>query len=150
MAGDLALGRLKVDWARGHMPVLEGIRTRFVSERPFQGLTLSMVLHVEAKTAALALALQAGGATVHLAAGNPLSTDDDAVAALLAEGVDTHAVKGESVSRSTARGYGRCSTPNRTSSWTTGPTSWPSPSRGSRRKSIRAVDRGDHRPGSPD
>ncbi|MGI0068160.1 MAG: adenosylhomocysteinase, partial [Thermoplasmata archaeon] len=49
------------------------------------------------KTAALALAVQAGGAEVHLAAGNPLSTDDDAVAALREEGVTTHAEKGETV-----------------------------------------------------
>jgi adenosylhomocysteinase len=97
MAGDGSVGRLKVDWARSHMPVLEGIRARFQTERPFAGLTLSLVLHVEAKTAALALALQAGGASVHLAAGNPLSTDDDAVAALQSEGVETHARKGESV-----------------------------------------------------
>ncbi|MCI4358115.1 MAG: adenosylhomocysteinase [Thermoplasmata archaeon] len=97
MAGDDSVGRLKVGWARSHMPVLEGIRARFQTERPFAGLTLSLVLHVEAKTAALALALQAGGASVHLAAGNPLSTDDDAVAALQSEGVDTHARKGESV-----------------------------------------------------
>ncbi|HEV2519485.1 MAG TPA: adenosylhomocysteinase [Thermoplasmata archaeon] len=97
MVGDGTVGRLKVDWARAHMPVLEGIRARFQSERPFAGLTLSLVLHVEAKTAALALALQAGGGEVHVAAGNPLSTDDDAVAALIAEGVDAHARKGETV-----------------------------------------------------
>jgi adenosylhomocysteinase len=95
--GDLDAGRLKLDWARAHMPVLEGIRARFEKERPFAGLTISAVLHVESKTAALALALAAGGADVHLAAGNPLSTDDDAVAALLEEEVDTRARKGESV-----------------------------------------------------
>ncbi|MCI4365330.1 MAG: adenosylhomocysteinase [Thermoplasmata archaeon] len=98
MAGDLERGRQKVDWARAHMPVLEGIRRRFETEHPFRGLTLSAVLHVEAKTAALALALQAGGADVRLAAGNPLSTDDDAVAALKEAGVDTRAEKGESIS----------------------------------------------------
>ncbi|MCI4326910.1 MAG: adenosylhomocysteinase [Thermoplasmata archaeon] len=78
------------------MSVLEGVRTRFERERPFQGLTISGVLHIEAKTAALGLALAAGGAEVHLAAGNPLSTDDDAVAALLDAGIDTRARKGES------------------------------------------------------
>jgi adenosylhomocysteinase len=97
MPGDLARGRLKVEWARTHMPVLEGIRRRFESERPFQGLTISAVLHVESKTAALGLALQAGGADVRMAAGNPLSTDDDAVAVLREEGIDTRAEKGESV-----------------------------------------------------
>ncbi len=98
MPGDLERGRQKVEWARTHMPVLEGIRGRFEAEKPFRGLTLSAVLHVESKTAALALALQAGGADVRLAAGNPLSTDDDAVAALREAKVETYAVKGESVS----------------------------------------------------
>ena len=97
MPGDLERGRQKVDWARAHMPILEGIRRRFEAEKPFRDLTLSLVLHVEAKTAALALALGAGGAAVRLAAGNPLSTDDDAVAALREAGVETWAEKGESV-----------------------------------------------------
>jgi len=95
--GNVERGRLKIGWARAHMPVLEGVRARFEAERPFAGLTISAVLHVEAKTCALALALRAGGADVRLAAGNPLSTDDDAVAAVLEGGVETHAVKGESV-----------------------------------------------------
>jgi adenosylhomocysteinase len=97
MVGDLERGRLKIDWARSRMPVLEGIRRRFESEQPFRGLTVSAVLHVEAKTCALALALRAGGAEVRLAAGNPLSTDDDAVAAVQDAGVETHARKGESL-----------------------------------------------------
>ena len=97
MTGELERGRLKLEWARAHMPVLEGIRRRFETERPFQGLTVSAVLHVEAKTCVLALALRAGGADVRLAAGNPLSTDDDAVAAVREAGVETHARKGESL-----------------------------------------------------
>ena len=97
MVGDVGRGRLKIEWARRHMPVLEGIRRRFEGEKPFRGLTVSAVLHVEAKTCALALALAAGGADVRLAASNPLSTDDDAVAAVREAGVETRAVKGESV-----------------------------------------------------
>jgi adenosylhomocysteinase len=97
MVGDPALGAQKIAWARAHMPVLERIRARFERERPFEGKVLTGVLHVEAKTAALGLALQAGGAEMHLAAGNPLSTDDDVVASLNAEGVRTLARKGESV-----------------------------------------------------
>ena len=97
MPGDLERGRQKLEWARIHMPVLDGIRRRFESEHPFAGLTISAVLHVEAKTCVLALALKAGGAEVRLAAGNPLSTDDDAVAAVREAGVETHAVKGESL-----------------------------------------------------
>jgi adenosylhomocysteinase len=97
MVADRERGHQKIAWARTHMPVLEGIRRRFEAEQPFAGKTLSLVLHVEAKTCALALALKAGGAKVHLAAGNPLSTDDDAVAAVLDDGVPTHAKKGETV-----------------------------------------------------
>lgn len=97
MTGDLTVGRQKLAWARDHMPVLEGIRRRFETERPFEGKRLSLVLHVEAKTCVLALALRAGGAEVHLAAGNPLSTDDDAVAAVVEAGVPTWARKGESL-----------------------------------------------------
>jgi adenosylhomocysteinase len=96
MSGDLVRGKQKVAWARTHMRVLEGIRQRFEKEQPLKGLTVSAVLHVEAKTAVLALTLQAAGAKVHLAAGNPLSTDDDAVAALREAGVETLAKKGES------------------------------------------------------
>jgi adenosylhomocysteinase len=99
MTGDLARGRLKIEWARTHMPVLEGIRRRLEVEQPFRGLTVSAVLHVEAKTCALALALKAGGADMRLAAGNPLSTDDDAVAAVREDGVETLAEKGESLAR---------------------------------------------------
>ena len=97
MTGNLELGRLKVAWARAHMPVLGAIAQRFATERPFAGRRLSAVLHVEAKTAVLALALKAGGADIRLAGGNPLSTDDDAVAALVDGGVPTWARKGESV-----------------------------------------------------
>src|SRR5208282_1649241 len=99
MTGDIARGRLKIEWARTHMPVLGGVRRRFESERPLAGLTVAAVLHVEAKTCVLALALKAGGADVRLAAGNPLSTDDDVVAAVREEGVPTWAEKGETVAQ---------------------------------------------------
>ncbi|MGA7861589.1 MAG: adenosylhomocysteinase [Thermoplasmata archaeon] len=97
MTGNLELGRLKIAWARTHMPVLAGIERRFTKEQPFAGKRISAVLHVEAKTCVLALTLKAGGADVRLAAGNPLSTDDDAVTALADAGVPTWARKGESV-----------------------------------------------------
>ena len=51
MPGDLERGRQKVEWARRHMAVLGAVRTRFEQEQPFKGLTISCVLHVEAKTA---------------------------------------------------------------------------------------------------
>ncbi|MGC2288843.1 MAG: adenosylhomocysteinase [Thermoplasmata archaeon] len=97
MPGDLELGRLKIAWARSHMPVLAAIERRFTKEQPFAGKRVSAVLHVEAKTCVLALTLKAGGADLRLAAGNPLSTDDDTVTALVDAGVPTWARKGETV-----------------------------------------------------
>ncbi len=94
---DASAGALKVGWVQAHMPVLRAIQLRFERERAFQGFPLGLVLHVEAKTAALALALLAGGASVVMAASNPLTTDDDVVAHLLSRDLPTFAVKGESL-----------------------------------------------------
>lgn len=92
----LAEGVRRIAWARRHMGVLSSIRARFEDEQPFAGLTIGMALHVEAKTANLALALQAGGATVRLAGCNPESTDDRIVLALNAHhGLETRARKGQ-------------------------------------------------------
>ncbi len=89
-------GRLRVEWARREMPVLNAIRERFEKEKPLKGLRLAACLHVTTETAVLAATLKAGGATVNLCASNPLSTQDD-VAAYLAkhEGISTFAIKGE-------------------------------------------------------
>jgi adenosylhomocysteinase len=89
-------GRLRVEWARRDMPVLNAIRERFERERPLKGLRLAACLHVTTETAVLAATLKAGGAVVHVCASNPLSTQDD-VAAFLArdEKIPTFAIKGE-------------------------------------------------------
>lgn len=89
-------GIRRIAWARSHMDVLGAIRTRFEDEQPFAGLRIGMALHVEAKTANLALALQAGGADVRLAGCNPESTDDRVVVALNEHhGLPTRAKKGQ-------------------------------------------------------
>jgi adenosylhomocysteinase len=75
-------GVRRIEWADHAMPVLRRIRERFAAERPLAGLTISACLHVTAETAALVRALLAGGAQVHLAASNPLSTQDEVAAAL--------------------------------------------------------------------
>jgi adenosylhomocysteinase len=78
------------------MPVLRSIRERFERERPLDGIRLSACLHVTTETANLARTLKAGGADVVLCASNPLSTQDDVAAALVAEyGIPTFAIKGE-------------------------------------------------------
>ncbi len=99
---DLALaddGLRRIAWARGQMPVLDSLRARFAAERPLKGVTVAACLHVTAETANLLLALAAGGAGVALCAANPLSTQDDVAAALVAtEGVQVRARHGESPS----------------------------------------------------
>jgi adenosylhomocysteinase len=77
------------------MPVLRSLRARLAAERPLDGLSVAACLHVTAETANLVRALRAGGASVALCAANPLSTQDDAAAALVREGAEVHAVRGE-------------------------------------------------------
>ncbi|MFN2523379.1 MAG: adenosylhomocysteinase [Mycobacteriales bacterium] len=87
-------GRRRVDFAERAMPVLALLRARYVAERPLAGVRIAACMHVTAETAALARTLTAGGAELHLAASNPLSTQDDVAAALVAEGVMVHARHG--------------------------------------------------------
>ncbi|MDQ7795046.1 MAG: adenosylhomocysteinase [bacterium] len=87
-------GRRRVAWAADNMPVLAGIRRRWLDERPLAGLRVAACLHVTTETATLALTLRDGGAGVALAASNPLSTQDDVVAALREEGIATFARRG--------------------------------------------------------
>lgn len=85
-------------WARQYMPVLAGIRREFEEERPLEGVTIGMALHVEAKTAVLVETLAAGGAKVAITGCNPLSTQDDVSLALGAvKGVSCYAKRGCSV-----------------------------------------------------
>ena len=89
-------GRLRIGWAEASMPVLRQIRERFAKEKPLSGVRLSACLHVTTETANLARTLVAGGADLSLCASNPLSTQDDAAAALAAEpGIAVNAIKGE-------------------------------------------------------
>ena len=75
-------GSTRIEWAERSMPVLALLRERFAAEQPFAGLAVAACLNVTAETAILVRALQAGGASVSLAASNPLSTQDDVAAAL--------------------------------------------------------------------
>lgn len=87
-------GRRKLEWARAYMPVLGGIRQRFLAERPLAGQRIAMSLHLEAKTAMLAWLLHEGGAEVAITSSNPLSAQDDVAAALQETGVAVHARRG--------------------------------------------------------
>ncbi len=96
---DLSLAKEGVDhiqWAGQDMPVLALIRDRFAREKPLDGLRVSGCLHITSETANLALALQAGGASLSFCASNPLSTQDDVAAALAGEyDIPVFAIKGE-------------------------------------------------------
>ncbi len=94
--GLAADGARRIAWADRQMPVLQSIRERFAAERPLAGHRLAACLHVTTETANLARTLVAGGAEVRLCASNPLSTQDDVAAALVAEhDIPVFAVKGE-------------------------------------------------------
>ena len=91
------LGKQRIEWAGREMPVLKLIKERFAKEKPFAGLRLVACSHVTTETANLAIALKAGGADAILIASNPLSTQDDVAASLVAdEGISVYAMKGES------------------------------------------------------
>ncbi len=88
-------GAERIEWAGRRMAVLATIRERFEREKPLRGRTVGACLHVTAETANLMLALREGGANVALCASNPLSTQDDVAAALVAQGIPVFAVRGE-------------------------------------------------------
>ncbi|MBK9122311.1 MAG: adenosylhomocysteinase [Chloroflexi bacterium] len=89
-------GRFRIDWAEHEMPVLRAIRERFEKEKPLKGVRVSACLHVTTETANLMKTLQAGGADIVLVASNPLSTQDDVAASLVAhDEIPVYAIKGE-------------------------------------------------------
>ncbi len=90
-------GKQRIEWAEREMPVLRLIRERFGAEKPLTGVKLVACAHITTETANLARALQAGGAESVLIASNPLSTQDDVAASLVADyGIPVYAIKGES------------------------------------------------------
>ena len=83
-------GHRRIEWVNKHMPVLNQVRARFEEEKPFEGLTVAICLHLEAKTAYLAKVVQAGGADVVITGSNPLSTQDPIAAALVEDGITVY------------------------------------------------------------
>ncbi|MDH3215226.1 MAG: adenosylhomocysteinase [Candidatus Krumholzibacteria bacterium] len=89
-------GKDRILWADDRMPVLRSIRERFGKEKPLAGIRLAACLHVTTETANLARALKSGGAEVTLCASNPLSTQDDVAASLIADfQIPVFAINGE-------------------------------------------------------
>ncbi|MHA1861505.1 MAG: adenosylhomocysteinase [Candidatus Ranarchaeia archaeon] len=96
-------GKLKIEWAEDHMPVLMSIRQEMSETQPFRGIRIAACLHVTKETGALVKTLQAGGAQVVLVASNPLSTQDDVAAGLVEEGISVFAWRNQ-----TAEDYYTC------------------------------------------
>jgi adenosylhomocysteinase len=88
-------GKRRIAWAAREMPVLDLIRQRFEKEKPLEGIRMVACVHVTTETANLAYALRAGGADCAICASNPLSTQDDVTAALVSDGFQVFAIKGE-------------------------------------------------------
>src|SRR5438105_697075 len=90
-------GRFRMQWAAKEMPVLDLLEERFKQEQPFKGIRIAAAMHVTSETANLMRILIAGGAEAALCASNPLSTQDDIAAALVAYyEMPVYAIKGES------------------------------------------------------
>ncbi|MDA8337261.1 MAG: adenosylhomocysteinase [Peptococcaceae bacterium] len=86
-----AAGRMKIEWARSHMPVCGALSQRFLRDRPLAGLRVALSIHLEAKTARLAELLRDAGAEMAVTGSNPLSTQDDVACALAAGGMEVFA-----------------------------------------------------------
>ena len=89
-------GRLRIEWAESHMPVLVKIREEFSKKKPLEDIKIAACLHVTKETAVLMRTLKAGGATLALCGSNPLSTQDEVAASLAKEGINVFAWRGES------------------------------------------------------
>ncbi len=84
-------GEQKIDWVRKNCPLLRSLEEDFSKEQPFKGYRIALSIHLEAKTAYLCKVLAAGGAEMYIAGSNPLSTQDDVAAALVASGLNVFA-----------------------------------------------------------
>jgi adenosylhomocysteinase len=83
-----------INFVRERMAVLKMVSESLKSS--LAGVKLGLCLHIEPKTACLAIALREAGAKVFICASNPLSTQDHAVKALLEAGVEVFARAHES------------------------------------------------------
>ncbi len=84
-------GQARINWVKGYMPLLNELEKEFERDKPFKGKKISLSIHLEAKTAYLALLLAKGGAEVAVTGSNPLSTQDPVAAALAEKGLSVYA-----------------------------------------------------------
>ena len=87
-------GELKIAWVKDHCDLLRTLEEEFTKTKPFAGKKVALSVHLEAKTAYLCKVLAAGGAEMYVTGSNPLSTQDDVAAALVAAGLEVHAWHG--------------------------------------------------------
>ncbi len=87
-------GENKIEWVRRNCPLLRSLEADFSKSRPFEGKRIALSIHLEAKTAYLCKVLAAGGAEMYVTGSNPLSTQDDVAAALVAAGLNVFAWHG--------------------------------------------------------
>ena len=94
MIRDISLasqGLEKIEWVKEFMPVLNELNAEFSETKPLRGKKVVITMHLEAKTAYLALVLKNAGAEIAVTGSNPLSTQDDVAAALSEQGVKVFA-----------------------------------------------------------
>ena len=84
-------GRQKIEWVKKYMPILSSLEEQFIETKPFEGVKISLSVHLEAKTAYLSKVFASGGAKMSVTGSNPLSTQDDVAAGLTADGIDVFA-----------------------------------------------------------
>lgn len=87
-------GAHKIEWVRRNCPLLRSLEDDFRKDKPFAGKKIALSIHLEAKTAYLCKVLAAGGAEMYITGSNPLSTQDDVAAALVADGLNVYAWHG--------------------------------------------------------
>lgn len=87
-------GKTKIEWVKNNMPLLSYIEEEFRRDKPFEGVKISLSVHLEAKTAYLCKVLAAGGAEMSVTGSNSLSTQDDVAAALADSGIKVFAYHG--------------------------------------------------------
>ena len=89
-------GEQRIRWVERHSPVLNRLARERLADGALRGRRVAVVVHLEAKTAYLALLLAEAGAEVVVSGSNPGSTQDAICAALVARGLEVHARHGAS------------------------------------------------------
>ena len=90
-----AWGRKEIQLAEAEMPGLMSLREEFGKEKPLKGARIAGCLHMTIQTAVLIETLIELGAEVKWSSCNIFSTQDQAAAAIAAEGIGVFAWKGE-------------------------------------------------------